>query len=77
MTDKPLVTVFGSLHYDIMVDSPDRPRKGETLAGSAWMLIAVSVPSSVWFGRSASGSGELRDEEGLRLIKKSRTRRGS
>ena len=36
MTDKPLVTVFGSLHYDIMVDSPDRPRKGETLAGSAW-----------------------------------------
>lgn len=36
MTAKPLVTVFGSLHYDIMVDSPDRPRKGETLAGSAW-----------------------------------------
>ncbi|SCM71438.1 PfkB domain protein [uncultured Pleomorphomonas sp.] len=36
MTARPLVTVFGSLHYDIMVDSPDRPRKGETLAGSAW-----------------------------------------
>lgn len=36
MTAKPLVTVFGSLHYDIMVESPDRPRKGETLAGSAW-----------------------------------------
>jgi len=30
------VTVFGSLHYDIMVDAPDRPRKGETVAGSAW-----------------------------------------
>ena len=34
MTAKPLVTVFGSLHYDIMVDSPDRPRKGETLVKS-------------------------------------------
>lgn len=36
MNAQPHVTVFGSLHYDIMVDSPDRPRKGETLAGSAW-----------------------------------------
>ncbi len=33
---EPHVTVFGSLHYDIMVDSPDRPRKGETLTGTAW-----------------------------------------
>ncbi|BAV48449.1 PfkB domain-containing protein [Mesorhizobium loti] len=32
----PLVTVFGSLHYDIMVDAPDRPRKGETVTGQAW-----------------------------------------
>ncbi|ESX18220.1 MULTISPECIES: ribokinase [unclassified Mesorhizobium] len=32
----PLVTVFGSLHYDIMVDAPDRPRKGETVTGRAW-----------------------------------------
>jgi ribokinase len=31
-----LVTVFGSLHYDIMVDAPDRPRKGETVTGQAW-----------------------------------------
>ncbi|UVK56514.1 ribokinase [Mesorhizobium sp. AR02] len=30
------VTVFGSLHYDIMVDAPDRPRKGETVTGHAW-----------------------------------------
>ena len=30
------VVVVGSLHYDIIVDAPDRPRKGETLAGSAW-----------------------------------------
>ena len=29
------VVAVGSLHY-IMVDAPDRPRKGETMAGSAW-----------------------------------------
>ena len=28
--------VVGSLHYDIMVDAPDRPRKGETVTGYAW-----------------------------------------
>jgi ribokinase len=32
----PLVTVFGSLHYDVIVESTARPRKGETLAGTAW-----------------------------------------
>ncbi|MER8368426.1 ribokinase [Mesorhizobium sp. M1348] len=32
----PLVTVFGSLHYDIMVEALDRPRKGETVTGHAW-----------------------------------------
>ncbi|TIT82177.1 MAG: ribokinase, partial [Mesorhizobium sp.] len=25
-----------SLHYDIMVDAPDRPRKGETVTGFGW-----------------------------------------
>jgi ribokinase len=30
------VIVVGSLHYDIMVDAPDRPRKGETVAGRRW-----------------------------------------
>jgi ribokinase len=30
------VVVAGSLHYDIMVDAPDRPRKGETVAGISW-----------------------------------------
>lgn len=33
---KPVVVVVGSLHYDIMVDAPDRPRKGETVTGYAW-----------------------------------------
>lgn len=32
------VVVIGSLHMDIMVNAPDRPRKGETLRGSAWGL---------------------------------------
>ncbi|MBX4995975.1 ribokinase [Rhizobium binae] len=36
MTTAPLVTVFGSLHYDIAVMGPARPRKGETVTGSSW-----------------------------------------
>jgi ribokinase len=32
----PAVIVVGSLHYDIMVDAPDRPRKGETVTGRSW-----------------------------------------
>lgn len=30
------VVVVGSLHYDLMVQAPDRPRKGETVTGQAW-----------------------------------------
>lgn len=30
------VVVVGSLHYDIVVDAPDRPRKGETVTGHKW-----------------------------------------
>ena len=33
----PHVTVFGSLHYDIVVSAPERPRKGETVAGQSWV----------------------------------------
>lgn len=32
------VIVCGSLHMDIMVKAPDRPRRGETLTGEAWSL---------------------------------------
>jgi len=35
-TNSPAVVVFGSLHYDIIVKGPARPRKGETLTGDAW-----------------------------------------
>lgn len=36
MTERALVVVAGSLHYDIVVDAPDRPRKGETVTGRNW-----------------------------------------
>jgi ribokinase len=32
------VVVFGSLHLDIMVQAPGRPRLGETMVGQAWSL---------------------------------------
>ena len=32
----PVVVAVGSLHYDIMVDAPDRPRRGETVTGFGW-----------------------------------------
>lgn len=35
-TKPPAVVVFGSLHYDIIVKGPARPRKGETVTGTAW-----------------------------------------
>ncbi|MBY5359848.1 ribokinase [Rhizobium leguminosarum] len=36
MTSPPVVTVFGSLDYDIAVMGPARPRKGETVTGTSW-----------------------------------------
>ncbi|PKQ08432.1 MAG: ribokinase, partial [Alphaproteobacteria bacterium HGW-Alphaproteobacteria-10] len=32
----PTIAVVGSLHYDILVDADDRPRKGETVFGRRW-----------------------------------------
>lgn len=36
MNTMPKVVVLGSLHYDILLDAPDRPRKGETVTGRSW-----------------------------------------
>lgn len=36
MPSSPAVVVLGSLHYDIIVHGPGRPRKGETVTGMAW-----------------------------------------
>lgn len=30
------VIIVGSLHYDVIVEAPHRPRKGETVTGYAW-----------------------------------------
>lgn len=35
-SERPLIAVVGSLHYDIMLRTPYLPRLGETLMGSAW-----------------------------------------
>ena len=32
--DKPIVVVVSTLHFDIMVDAPNRPRQGETVEGT-------------------------------------------
>ena len=34
------VTVFGSLHHDIMVDAPALPVLGETVAGQGWRSVS-------------------------------------
>lgn len=34
--DNGAIVVVGSLHYDIMLDAPARPRKGETVTGTRW-----------------------------------------
>lgn len=36
MSNTAPVVVLGSLHYDIIVHGPGRPRKGETVTGTAW-----------------------------------------
>jgi ribokinase len=35
-TPAPTVAVVGSLHFDVMVEAPDRPRRGETVMGTRW-----------------------------------------
>lgn len=36
MPNSSSVIVLGSLHYDLIVQGPGRPRKGETVTGTAW-----------------------------------------
>ena len=36
--DRADVVVFGSLHLDIMVQAPGRPRLGETMVGQGWSM---------------------------------------
>jgi ribokinase len=68
------VVVLGSLHLDIMVHAPDRPKKGETLPGSAWGYKAGGkggnqAVAAAQFGAQASMVGRVgKDDFGKRLL---------
>jgi ribokinase len=68
------VVVLGSLHLDIMVHAPDRPKKGETLPGSAWGYKAGGkggnqAVAAAQFGARASMVGRVgNDDFGKRLL---------
>jgi ribokinase len=68
------VAVLGSLHLDIMVHAPDRPRKGETLPGRAWTYKAGGkggnqAVAASQFGAKAFMIGRVGDDDfGRRLL---------
>jgi ribokinase len=68
------VVVLGSLHLDILVHAPDRPKKGETLPGSAWAYKAGGkggnqAVAAAQFGSVASMIGRVGDDDfGRRLL---------
>jgi ribokinase len=68
------VVVLGSLHLDILVHAPDRPKKGETLPGSAWAYKAGGkggnqAVAAAQFGAAASMIGRVGDDDfGRRLL---------
>jgi ribokinase len=73
-TSSKAVAVLGSLHLDIMVHAPDRPKKGETLPGSAWMYKAGGkggnqAVAAAQFGARAFMIGRVGDDDfGNRLL---------
>lgn len=70
----PQVVVVGSLHLDILVHASDRPKKGETLPGSAWGYKAGGkggnqAVASAQFGVRTSMVGRVgNDDFGARLL---------
>ena len=68
------VVVLGSLHLDIVVHASDRPKKGETLPGSAWGFKAGGkggnqAVAAAQFGVRASMVGRVgNDDFGGRLL---------
>jgi ribokinase len=68
------VAVLGSLHLDILVHAPGRPRKGETLPGSAWRYKAGGkganqAVAAAQFGARVSMIGRVgSDDFGKRLL---------
>src|SRR5258705_9842993 len=69
------VVVLGSLHLAILVHAPDRPKKGETLPGSAWGYKAGGkggnqAVAAAQFGARASMVGRVGDDDfGKRLLR--------
>jgi ribokinase len=68
------VVVIGSLHLDILVHAPDRPKKGETLPGDAWGYKAGGkggnqAVAAAQFGVRTSMIGMVgNDDFGRRLL---------
>ena len=68
------VVVLGSLHLDIVIHASDRPRKGETLPGSAWGYKAGGkganqAVAAAQFGVRTSMVGRVGDDDfGGRLL---------
>src|SRR5260370_38579678 len=68
------VVVLGSLHLDILVHATDRPKKGETLPGSAWGYKAGGkggnqAVAAAQFGARVSMVGRVgNDDFGKRLL---------
>jgi ribokinase len=68
------VVVVGSLHLDVLAYAPDRPKKGETLAGSAWGLKAGGkggnqAVAAAQFGTRTSMVGKVgNDDFGKQLL---------
>jgi ribokinase len=68
------VAVVGSLHLDILVNAPDRPKKDETLPGTAWRNKAggkggnQAVAASQFGARTAMIGRVGSDDFGERLL---------
>lgn len=77
----PAVIVFGSLHYDIIVKGPARPRKGETVTGSAWHPACGGkggnqAVSAAKHGARAAMIGAVADDEFGRALVENLGRNG-
>lgn len=81
MSSSPLVTVFGSLHYDIAVFGPCRPRKGETVTGTSWHPKSGGkggnqAVSAAKAGARAAMIGAVAEDEFGRFLLDNLARRG-
>lgn len=81
MSSSPRVTIFGSLHYDIAVFGPCRPRKGETVTGTSWHPKSGGkggnqVVSAAKAGARAAMIGAVAEDEFGRFLLDNLARRG-